>query len=203
MDEATYSSSQDHQTPKKESSSSMNTSNKTNFKTFPSAPPKPGDIFEVELAKNDNSLGISVTGGVNTSVRHGGIYVKAVLPKGAAEFDGRIHKGDRVLAVNGVSLEGATHKQAVETLRNTGQLVHLLLEKGHSPASKEQAPVTPQCTLSDLDGQDQVPEKMVKKMTPIKDYSFVTEGSYICSQRNISRSILASLQTFTWCATRH
>ena len=39
----------------------MNTSNKMNFKTFPSSPPKPGDIFEVELAKNDNSLGISVT----------------------------------------------------------------------------------------------------------------------------------------------
>ncbi|XP_032962291.1 tyrosine-protein phosphatase non-receptor type 13 isoform X8 [Rhinolophus ferrumequinum] len=174
MDEATYSSRQDHQTPKKESSS-VNTSNKMNCKTFPSSPPKPGDIFEVELAKNDNSLGISVTGGVNTSVRHGGIYVKAVIPKGAAEFDGRIHKGDRVLAVNGVSLEGATHKQAVETLRNTGQLVHLLLEKGQSPASKEHVPVTPQCTLPDPDAQAQGPEKMMKKMTPVKDYSFVTE----------------------------
>lgn len=32
--------------------------------------------------------------------------------------------GDRVLAVNGVSLEGATHKQAVETLRNTGQVIN-------------------------------------------------------------------------------
>ncbi|KAF6132360.1 protein tyrosine phosphatase non-receptor type 13 [Phyllostomus discolor] len=175
MDEATYSSSQDHQTPKKEPSSSMNTSNKMNFKTFPSSPPKPGDIFEVELTKNDNSLGISVTGGVNTSVRHGGIYVKAVIPKGAAELDGRIHKGDRVLAVNGVSLEGATHKQAVETLRNTGQLVHLLLEKGQSPASKEHVPVTPQCTLPESDGQGQVAEKMMKKMTSVKDYSFVTE----------------------------
>uniref|UniRef100_A0A8C0C9L6 Tyrosine-protein phosphatase non-receptor type 13 n=1 Tax=Balaenoptera musculus TaxID=9771 RepID=A0A8C0C9L6_BALMU len=175
MDEATYSSSQDHQTPKKESSSSMNTSNKMNFKTFPSSPPKPGDIFEVELAKNENSLGISVTGGVNTSVRHGGIYVKAVIPKGAAESDGRIHKGDRVLAVNGVSLEGATHKQAVETLRNTGQVVHLLLEKGQSPASKEHVPVTPQCTLSDPDAQGQAPEKMMNKMTHVKDYSFVTE----------------------------
>ncbi|KAM7155335.1 tyrosine-protein phosphatase non-receptor type 13 isoform 2-T2 [Molossus nigricans] len=175
MDEATYSSSQDRQTPKKESSSSMNTSNKMNFKTFSSSPPKPGDIFEVELAKNDNSLGISVTGGVNTSVRHGGIYVKAVIPKGAAEFDGRIHKGDRVLAVNGVSLEGATHKQAVETLRNTGQLVHLLLEKGQSPASKEHALVTTQCTLPDPDSQGQVPDKIMKKMTPVKDYSFVTE----------------------------
>ncbi|XP_064225034.1 tyrosine-protein phosphatase non-receptor type 13 isoform X7 [Aotus nancymaae] len=174
MDEATYSSSQDHQTPKKESSSSVNTSNKMNFKTFSSSPPKPGDIFEVELAKNDNSLGISVTGGVNTSVRHGGIYVKAVIPKGAAESDGRIHKGDRVLAVNGVSLEGATHKQAVETLRNTGQVVHLLLEKGQSLTSKEHAPVTPQCTLSDQNSQGQGTEK-VKKTTHVKDYSFVTE----------------------------
>ncbi|XP_045329397.1 tyrosine-protein phosphatase non-receptor type 13 isoform X12 [Leopardus geoffroyi] len=130
MDEATYSSTQDHQTPKK--------------------------------------------GGVNTSVRHGGIYVKAVIPKGAAESDGRIHKGDRVLAVNGVSLEGATHKQAVETLRNTGQVVHLLLEKGQSPASKEHVPITPQCTFPDPDAQGQAPEKM-KKMTHVKDYSFVTE----------------------------
>ncbi|XP_066137264.1 tyrosine-protein phosphatase non-receptor type 13 isoform X3 [Saccopteryx bilineata] len=174
MDEATYSSSQDHQESKKESSSSMNTSNKMNFKTCPSSPPKPGDIFEVELAKNANSLGISVTGGVNTSVRHGGIYVKAVIPKGAAEFDGRIHKGDRVLAVNGVSLEGATHKQAVETLRNTGQLVHLLLEKGQSPTSKEHTSVTAPYPLSDPGGQGQGSEKM-KKTTPVKDYSFVTE----------------------------
>ncbi|XP_063519919.1 tyrosine-protein phosphatase non-receptor type 13 isoform X13 [Pongo pygmaeus] len=179
MDEATYSSSQDHQTPKQESSSSVHASNKMNFKTFSSSPPKPGDIFEVELAKNDNSLGISVTvlfdkGGVNTSVRHGGIYVKAVIPQGAAESDGRIHKGDRVLAVNGVSLEGATHKQAVETLRNTGQVVHLLLEKGQSPTSKEHVPVTPQCTLSDQNAQGQGPEK-VKKTTQVKDYSFVTE----------------------------
>lgn len=30
---------------------------------------------------------------MNTSVRHGGIYVKGVIPKGAAESDGRIHKG--------------------------------------------------------------------------------------------------------------
>uniref|UniRef100_A0A5F9CG91 Tyrosine-protein phosphatase non-receptor type 13 n=1 Tax=Oryctolagus cuniculus TaxID=9986 RepID=A0A5F9CG91_RABIT len=175
MDEATYASSQDHQTPKKESSCSMNTSNKMNFKTFSSSPPKPGEIFEVELTKNDNSLGISVTGGVNTSVRHGGIYVKAVIPKGAAESDGRIHKGDRVLAVNGVSLEGATHKQAVETLRNTGQVVHLLLEKGQSSPSKERVPVTPQCTLPYQDTQGQAPEKMVKKTTHVKDYSFVTE----------------------------
>uniref|UniRef100_A0A3P8WRY5 PDZ domain-containing protein n=1 Tax=Cynoglossus semilaevis TaxID=244447 RepID=A0A3P8WRY5_CYNSE len=62
------------------------------------------------------------TGGIDTMVRHGGIYVKAVLPKGAAHLDGRIQKGDRVLVVNGRSLEGATHQQAVEALRDTGQV---------------------------------------------------------------------------------
>lgn len=87
---------------------------------------------------------------MNTTVRHGGIYVKAIIPKGAAELDGRIQKGmksrrlmrrvrttqkvhlhpflclhrsgDRVVAVNGKSLDGATHQQAVEALRDTGQV---------------------------------------------------------------------------------
>ncbi|XP_060134405.1 tyrosine-protein phosphatase non-receptor type 13 isoform X7 [Zootoca vivipara] len=127
MDEATYSSSQEPATAAaKKEPYFMNLANSMNSKKFSSPPLKPGDIFEVELAKNDNGLGISVTvlfdkGGVNTNVRHGGLYVKAVIPKGAAEADGRIQKGDRVLSVNGVTLEGATHKQAVEILRNTGQ----------------------------------------------------------------------------------
>ena len=47
-------------------------------------------------------LSFSTEGGVNTSVRHGGIYVKAVIPKGAAESDGRIHKG-RVFVGMGIT----------------------------------------------------------------------------------------------------
>uniref|UniRef100_A0A663LY17 Tyrosine-protein phosphatase non-receptor type 13 n=1 Tax=Athene cunicularia TaxID=194338 RepID=A0A663LY17_ATHCN len=172
MDEATYSSSQEQQQAKKESSSA-NTANKMNSKKV-TATLKPGDIFEVELAKKDNGLGISVTGGVNTSIRHGGIYVKAIIPKGAAEADGRIEKGDRVLSVNGISLEGATHKQAVETLRNTGQVVHLLLEKGQLSVAKVHAPVTPQCTPPNQVGQCEPQEKPATKTTNAKDYSFVT-----------------------------
>uniref|UniRef100_A0A8C0BKQ6 Tyrosine-protein phosphatase non-receptor type 13 n=1 Tax=Buteo japonicus TaxID=224669 RepID=A0A8C0BKQ6_9AVES len=173
MDEATYSSSQEQQPAKKESSS-VNTANKMNSKKVTPTLLKPGDIFEVELAKKDNGLGISVTGGVNTSIRHGGIYVKAIIPKGAAEADGRIEKGDRVLSVNGISLEGATHKQAVETLRNTGQVVHLLLEKGQLSVAKVHAPVTPQCTPPNQVGQCDLQEKPATKTTNAKDYSFVT-----------------------------
>uniref|UniRef100_A0A8C3MBG3 Tyrosine-protein phosphatase non-receptor type 13 n=1 Tax=Geospiza parvula TaxID=87175 RepID=A0A8C3MBG3_GEOPR len=173
MDEATYSSSQEQQPAKKDSSSSS-TTNKVNSKKVSTTLLKPGDIFEVELAKKDNGLGISVTGGVNTSIRHGGIYVKAIIPKGAAEADGRIEKGDRVLSVNGISLEGATHKQAVETLRNTGQVVHLLLEKGQLSGAKAHAPVTPQCTLPSQVGQCEPQEKPVTESSNAKDYSFVT-----------------------------
>ncbi|XP_074922230.1 tyrosine-protein phosphatase non-receptor type 13 isoform X3 [Chelonoidis abingdonii] len=181
MDEATYSSSQEQQAAKKESSS-VNTANKMNSKKLSAAPLKPGDIFEVELAKKDSGLGISVTvlfdkGGINTSVRHGGIYVKAIIPKGAAEADGRIQKGDRVLSVNGISLEGATHKQAVETLRNTGQVVHLLLEKGQLPVAKVHAPITPQCTPPNQAGQSEPQNKPEEKMTNTKDYNFVTEDN--------------------------
>ncbi|XP_027743071.1 tyrosine-protein phosphatase non-receptor type 13 [Empidonax traillii] len=167
MDEATYSGSQEQQPAKKESFSS----NKVNSEKVTAALLKPGDIFEVELAKKDNGLGISVTGGVNTSIRHGGIYVKAIIPKGAAEADGRIEKGDRVLSVNGISLEGATHKQAVETLRNTGQVVHLLLEKGQLSGAKARAPVTTQCTPPN---QYEPQEKPATESTNAKDYSFVT-----------------------------
>ncbi|XP_038948204.1 tyrosine-protein phosphatase non-receptor type 13 isoform X5 [Rattus norvegicus] len=177
IDDPTYSSSQDRQAPKQEPSSPLKASDKMSFAAFPGPSPEPGDAFEVELAKTDGSLGISVTGGVNTSVRHGGIYVKAVIPNGAAETDGRIHKGDRVLAVNGVSLEGATHKQAVETLRNTGQVVHLLLEKGQSPTSRERDPASPRCPTPDQDAQSQAPEKMEKQTAHVKDYSFVTEDN--------------------------
>nr|XP_033818902.1 tyrosine-protein phosphatase non-receptor type 13 isoform X2 [Geotrypetes seraphini] len=172
MDEATYSSSQEHQSTKKDSSS---VSMKMNSRKHSTAPLKPGDIFKVELVKKDSSLGISVTGGVNTSVRHGGIYVKAIIPNGAAEHDGRIHKGDRVLSVNGSSLEGATHKQAVEALRNTGQVVALLLEKGQLPVARVHAPVTPQSTPPNQVIPSQPQEKQTKKITNTKDYSFATD----------------------------
>lgn len=33
-------------------------------------------------------------GGINTSVRHGGIYVKSIIPRGPADKDGQIRIGN-------------------------------------------------------------------------------------------------------------
>ncbi|XP_048022875.1 tyrosine-protein phosphatase non-receptor type 13 isoform X3 [Megalobrama amblycephala] len=168
MDEDTYSSSQEKQKTKK--GVSPNIVSETLSASSPEVNSlQPGDLFDIELSKIDSSLGISVTGGSNTTVRHGGIYVKGVIPKGAAELDGRIRKGDRVVAVNGKSLEGATHKQAVEMLRDTGQVVHLLMEKGLPPENSIHAPLTPQGTT--------VPQNAaVEEVPPPKkaEYNFIT-----------------------------
>ncbi|XP_041741271.1 tyrosine-protein phosphatase non-receptor type 13 isoform X2 [Coregonus clupeaformis] len=179
MDEETYSSSQEKPKLKKELTPPLLngimgglSGNVPGVSSL-----SPGDLFDVELSKKDRSLGISVTGGVNTSVKHGGVYVKAIIPKGAAELDGRIQKGDRVVAVNGKNLEGATHKQAVETLRDTGKMVHLLLEKGQLPADRVHAPLTPQCTPPSVpnDQQKQAPEPTQPKAQP--EYSFITDDN--------------------------
>ncbi|GAA6065718.1 tyrosine-protein phosphatase non-receptor type 13 isoform X1, partial [Tachysurus ichikawai] len=78
---------------------------------------------------------------------------------------------DRVVAVNGQSLEGATHKEAVEALRDTGQVVHLLLERGQLPEDRVHAPLTPKVTLMVRDPKPQL-RSTVRKPQP--EYSFVT-----------------------------
>uniref|UniRef100_A0A8C7I353 Tyrosine-protein phosphatase non-receptor type 20 n=1 Tax=Oncorhynchus kisutch TaxID=8019 RepID=A0A8C7I353_ONCKI len=160
MDEDTYSSSQEKPKFKKSSTGSSSVS---------------GTCTLCSLCLVDCSdTTCSPQGGVNTSVKHGGVYVKAIIPKGAAELDGRIQKGDRVVAVNGKSLEGATHKQAVETLRDTGKMVHLLLEKGQLPADRIHAPLTPQCTPPS-DQQQPAPEAAPPKAQP--EYIFITDNN--------------------------
>ncbi|XP_017653915.1 FERM and PDZ domain-containing protein 2 isoform X2 [Nannospalax galili] len=99
-----------------------------------SCPPPPresnaGEIYFVELVKEGGTLGFSVTGGINTSVPHGGIYVKSIIPEGPAAKEGQILQGDRLLQVDGVSLCGLTHKQAVQCLKGPGQVARLVLER--------------------------------------------------------------------------
>ncbi|KAB1271279.1 FERM and PDZ domain-containing protein 2 [Camelus dromedarius] len=97
------------------------------------------EIYFVELVKEDGTLGFSVTGGINTSVPCGGIYVKSIVPGGPAAKEGRILQGDRLLQVDGVSLCGLTHKQAVQCLKGSGQVARLVLER-RGPRMAQQCP---------------------------------------------------------------
>ncbi|KAM9070659.1 FERM and PDZ domain-containing protein 2 [Sarcophilus harrisii] len=88
-----------------------------------------GETYWVELVKENGTFGISVTGGINTTVPYGGIYVKSIIPGGPAAKEGQIEIGDRLLEVDGVNLCGITHKQAVECLKNSQQVARLVLER--------------------------------------------------------------------------
>ncbi|XP_027005015.1 partitioning defective 3 homolog isoform X4 [Tachysurus fulvidraco] len=80
---------------------------------------KIGRKFNVQLRKGPEGLGFSIT---SRDVPIGGsapIYVKNILPRGAAIQDGQLKANDRLLEVNGVDLNGKTQEEVVALLRST------------------------------------------------------------------------------------
>ncbi|KAL4641068.1 FERM and PDZ domain-containing protein 2-like [Arapaima gigas] len=135
---------------------------------------KQGELLAVELKKENGSLGISVSGGIHTGVCNSAIYIKSLVPGGAAEQDGCIQIGDKLLEVDGTSLRGATHKQAVDHLKRTGEVVKLLLERDSRSPESPSAPPGHSITM-------QQHNLAVTMETPLsvktKDYSFVSDDN--------------------------
>ena len=48
-----------------------------------------------------------------------GVFVKDIIPGGPAERNGKVRAGDRIIAINGQSLEGLPHQRAVELIRDS------------------------------------------------------------------------------------
>lgn len=58
-----------------------------------------------------------------------GIFVKSISEGSAADLSNKIQINDRIVEVDGHSLQGYTNHEAVEVLRRTGQTVVLCLER--------------------------------------------------------------------------
>ncbi|XP_051803442.1 inaD-like protein [Acanthochromis polyacanthus] len=95
-------------------SSSSGVSASTDTNTADPEGPRPRSI---SLEKGSEGLGFSIVGGFGSPHGDLPIYVKTVFSKGAAAVDGRLKRGDQILTVNGESLQGATHEQAVAILK--------------------------------------------------------------------------------------
>eukprot|EP00063_Salmo_salar_P096589 XP_014071424.1 PREDICTED: inaD-like protein isoform X3 [Salmo salar] len=89
------------------------------------------EIHEVPLMKKEGqSLGISIIGyNAFTSEDALGVFVKNVVPGSAAEQSGNIRIYDRIIAMDGVSLQGFTNQEVLEVMKQTGQTVHLTLAR--------------------------------------------------------------------------
>ncbi|XP_023311084.1 disks large 1 tumor suppressor protein isoform X1 [Anoplophora glabripennis] len=96
-------------------------------------------LMEIELVKGNKGLGFSIAGGIGNQHIPGdnGIYVTKVMDGGAAQVDGRLLVGDKLVAVRDavkgeVNLENVTHEDAVATLKTTQDRVVLVVAKPDS-----------------------------------------------------------------------
>lgn len=160
----------------------------------------------VRIIKSESGYGFNVRGQVSEGGQlrsiNGELYaplqhVSAVLPGGAADQAG-IVKGDRILEVNGMSVEGATHKQVVDLIR-AGQR-ELVLTVLSVPAQEadglevgDEGSVTPNFDYSDKQAVpisvptykhvEQHSEKFVV-------YNVYMSGRQLCSKRYREFAIL-------------
>uniref|UniRef100_A0A8C9WDH6 Discs, large homolog 2 (Drosophila) n=1 Tax=Scleropages formosus TaxID=113540 RepID=A0A8C9WDH6_SCLFO len=88
-------------------------------------------VIEIKLIKGPKGLGFSIAGGVGNQHIPGdnSIYVTKIIDGGAAQKDGRLQVGDRLLMVNNYTLEEVTHEEAVAILKNTSDVVYLKVGK--------------------------------------------------------------------------
>lgn len=78
----------------------------------------------VELPKTEEGLGFNVMGGRE---QNSPIYISRIIPGGVADRQGNLKRGDQLLSVNGVSVEGENHEKAVELLKAARGSVKLVV----------------------------------------------------------------------------
>ncbi|XP_031159456.1 PDZ domain-containing protein 7 isoform X1 [Sander lucioperca] len=105
--------------------------------------------LQIKVSSQSGSLGISIAGGkgslpykdqdevssgttelavlfsqANLSISFQGIFISRVNKEGASGKAG-VHVGDRLLEVNGLNMQAATHHEAVSSLRNAGSCIKM------------------------------------------------------------------------------
>ncbi|XP_072025250.1 partitioning defective 3 homolog [Amphiura filiformis] len=97
-----------------------------------------GRKLYIQLMKGPQGLGFSITTRDNPTLGKNPIYIKNILPKGAAISDGRLKQGDRLLEVNGIEMTGKNQTEAVSILRSVklGGVVNLIVSRQESPVKE-------------------------------------------------------------------
>ncbi|XP_045430263.1 protein lin-7 homolog C-like [Pipistrellus kuhlii] len=78
----------------------------------------------VELPKTEEGLGFNIMG---CKEQNSPIYISRIIPGGIADRHGGLKRGDQLLSVNGVSVKGEHHENAVELLKAAQGKVKLVV----------------------------------------------------------------------------
>lgn len=102
----------------------------------------------VYLSECKGGIGMKVCGGYDERGNHIGIFVKQILENGLAKKSGKISTGDKILHVNGYSLDTASQLEAVSYLRMAAQSGTVLLVLDKTDAAHQDYEVYKQAYLS-------------------------------------------------------
>ncbi|XP_062282988.1 glutamate receptor-interacting protein 2-like [Scomber scombrus] len=116
-------------------------------------------IYTVELKRYNGPLGITISG---TEEPFDPIVISGLTKKGLAERTGAIHIGDRVLAINGVSLKGKPLSEAIHLLQMAGESVTLKIKKQADQSDGRRPPEREAGFLSDTEDDLTDSQKMSK-----------------------------------------
>ncbi|CAL2029228.1 unnamed protein product [Caenorhabditis brenneri] len=134
--------SDDSQTTSEDLINSRNSSRSDTASSSSSPPiifnPRP---HVVKIVKSETGFGFNVKGQVSEGGQlrslNGELYaplqhVSAVLRRGAADQAG-LRKGDRILEVNGLNVEGSTHRNVVDLIKNGGDELTMIVVSVEDP----------------------------------------------------------------------
>uniref|UniRef100_A0A8C4TR35 Par-3 family cell polarity regulator beta n=1 Tax=Falco tinnunculus TaxID=100819 RepID=A0A8C4TR35_FALTI len=105
--------------------------------------------IKIDLKKGPEGLGFTVVTRDSSVHGPGPIFVKNILPKGAAVKDGRLQSGDRILEVNGRDFTGRTQEELVAVLRSTkqGETVCLIVARQEEAFLPRELKGEPNCSI--------------------------------------------------------
>ncbi|XP_067665177.1 sorting nexin-27-like [Haliotis asinina] len=153
----------------------------------------------VHITKTETGFGFNVRG----QISEGGVlksiagvlyaplqHVSAVLEGGAAQKAG-IRKGDRILEVNNVNVEGSTHKQVVDLIRSGGDRLTLTVISVPEQVAEKLEPSDDSSGPSYIDYSERrsLPISIPDYHTVEKDgekfvvYNIYMAGRHLCSRR--------------------